>query len=146
MEAMMSLSHSGSIHVVTKEAKFSLGFPSNISSSLIIWYAASFGIEFSGILNLQTIKKENLIRIIIHYKKTKEKKSLLKVYFSWGWSIIQNKTWVHKKFVTGDRPPIDWKKENCNIEITWGEKLGHNGKQRSNGQRHQTQKQFWREP
>lgn len=48
----MSLSHSGSIHVVTKEAKFNRGFPSSISSSLMIWYAASFGIEFSGILNL----------------------------------------------------------------------------------------------
>ena len=49
----MSLSHSGSIHVVTKDARFSRGFPSSISSSLMIWYAASFGIDCSGILNLR---------------------------------------------------------------------------------------------
>jgi len=48
----MSLSHSGSIQVVTKEARFSLGLPSNLSSSLMIWYAASLGIEFLGISNL----------------------------------------------------------------------------------------------
>ena len=49
----MSLSHSGSIHVVTNDARFSRGFPSSISSSLMIWYAASLGIDCSGILNLQ---------------------------------------------------------------------------------------------
>jgi hypothetical protein len=48
----MSLSHSGSIHVVTNDAKFSLGVPSRSSSSFMIWYAASFGIAFSGNLNL----------------------------------------------------------------------------------------------
>ncbi|KAJ0907809.1 hypothetical protein HanRHA438_Chr07g0303341 [Helianthus annuus] len=53
---MISLSHSGSIHVVTNEARFSLGFPSNINSSLMIWNAASLGIESSAILNLQTQK------------------------------------------------------------------------------------------
>uniref|UniRef100_A0A803Q738 Uncharacterized protein n=1 Tax=Cannabis sativa TaxID=3483 RepID=A0A803Q738_CANSA len=47
MEAMMSLSHSGSIQVVTKEAKLSLGVPSNMSSSFMNWSAASLGIVFS---------------------------------------------------------------------------------------------------
>jgi hypothetical protein len=50
---MMSLSHSGSIHVVTKDARFSRGLPSSISSSLMIWYAASRGIDRSGIRYLQ---------------------------------------------------------------------------------------------
>ena len=50
----MRRSHSGSIHVVTKDARFSRGFPSSISSSLMIWYAASLGISASGILNLNT--------------------------------------------------------------------------------------------
>jgi hypothetical protein len=49
----MSLSHSDSIQVVTKDAKFSRGLPSSISSSLMIWYAASFGIDLSGIRYLQ---------------------------------------------------------------------------------------------
>jgi hypothetical protein len=49
----MSLSHSGSIHVVTKDARFSRGLPSSISSSLMIWYAASLGIDRSGIRYLR---------------------------------------------------------------------------------------------
>jgi hypothetical protein len=48
----MSLLHSGSIHVVTNDAKFSLGVPSKSNSSCMIWYATSFGIAFSGNLNL----------------------------------------------------------------------------------------------
>lgn len=44
----MSLLHSGSIHVVTNDAKFKRGLPSSMSSSLMIWYAASLGVSLIG--------------------------------------------------------------------------------------------------
>ena len=42
----MSLSHSGSIHVVTNDARFSRGLLSSSSSSWMIWYAASLEMDF----------------------------------------------------------------------------------------------------
>jgi hypothetical protein len=44
-EAATSLSLSGSIHVVTKDAKLSLGLPFNTKSSFMIWQAASLGLN-----------------------------------------------------------------------------------------------------
>jgi P pilus assembly chaperone PapD len=55
----MSLSHSGSIHVVTNDARFSRGFPSSISSSLMICYAAPLGIDCSDIRYLQHDQTHN---------------------------------------------------------------------------------------
>lgn len=48
----MSLSHSGSIHVVQNDAKSKRGLPSSISSSKIVWYAASFEISCWGRVHL----------------------------------------------------------------------------------------------
>lgn len=44
-EAATSLSLSGSIHVVTKDAKLSTGLPFNTKSSFMIWQAASLGLN-----------------------------------------------------------------------------------------------------
>ena len=46
MPSRMSLSHSGSIHVVTNDARFSRGLLSSSSSSWMIWYAASLEMDF----------------------------------------------------------------------------------------------------
>jgi hypothetical protein len=72
----MSLSHSGSIHVVTNDAKFKRGLPSNINSSLIIWYAASFGVSFSGSRNLHNIAPPTISLNLAPYFTPKPLKNL----------------------------------------------------------------------